>query len=374
MARYSRILHVALLVCALWAASSQEDRSGGQALLPSSLRRLADVLPRFETRKLEISFRLGTEGRYLHHYSTLSPDGSKIVANVVIDELSSAQRSAFPSYAKRAVVVINTDSGNIFPLGKAPLNQYGFPIWPLVWGQTSDALLYTHYNGKSLSLFKISLPSPMTFTLSAAPLPVPNPSNPCIWDPGDTSPNDRWLILERKPDGIQKRELYIASWNRLSQRRRLSPGCWASWSPDGKWIAHWRPRGWWREWDPLHEIYLPWIMSRSGKDARPLLTEEMLKAHVQPIEAPGLRAVSAYPPLAWIAKTGQIVCMGTHVRTDLPHKQGTHWWLFDPQGKRKPQVIETDAVLLAGSRDGKHLLLQAGKDEQTEYYLIDFQD
>lgn len=301
MARYSLILHVALLGCALWAASSQEDRSGGQARLPSSLRRLADVLPHFETRKLEISFRLGTEGRYLHNYSPLSPDGSKIVANVVIDELSPAQRSAFPSYAKRTVVVINTDSGDIFSLGKVPLNQYGFPIWPLVWGQSSDALLYTHYMAKGLSLFKISLPSLVTFALPASPLPVPHPSNPCIWDPGDTSPDGRWLILERKPDGVQKKELYIVSWNRLSKRRRLSTGCWASWSPDGKWIAHWRPRSWWREWDPPHEIYLPWIMSRSGKDARPLLTEEMLRAHTQPIEATGLRAVSAYPPLAWVA-------------------------------------------------------------------------
>jgi hypothetical protein len=76
-------------------------------------------------------------------------------------------------------------------------------------------------------------------------------------------------------------------------------------------------------------------MSRSGKDTRPLLTEEMLKAHVQPIEATGLRAVSAYPPLAWIAKLGWEELLTDNAQMWRPAKwvgtpsAGVAAWLYD---------------------------------------------
>ncbi len=419
MVRYS-LIRAVVLVYMLCAVFGQEDDAGERASAPSSLsslvlcqgridglkkggqgsrraegvrqephsptcqsyldRTLVSVLPRFETRKLEIHFPLRVGRHFAHECCALSPDGSKIVANVAKEDLLSAQHTAFPNHAERVLVVINTRSGEVSLLEKSSLYffsldaRHQFPVWPLVWSQTSNALVYIRYENRRFRLYKMNLGSMTMFALSASLPAVRDLSNLPNWEPGNTSPEGRWLILEYDPPGVREDRLYITPWSQLSNKRRLGVGRWASWSPDGKWIAHWRPRSWWREWDPPHEIYLPWIMSRSGKDARPLLTEEMLRAHVQPIEATGLRAVSAYPPLAWIAKTGQIVCMGTHVRTDSSHKQSIHWWLFDPQGKRKPQVIETDAVLLAGSRDGKHLLVQVGKDKQTEYYLLDFQD
>ena len=264
----------------------------------------------------------------------------------------------------------------------------------LTWCPDSNCLVVTGSpgEGKPVALFVVSLESGQKRQLTYPQPPMAGDADPAV------SPDGRWLVFRRNPNGLFSGELYLLSLGKgltaVGEARRLTPATLnanhPAWMPDSKEILFSAKGSLWRlnvlsEGTPARlpfvgEDGMMPVVSRpqSGRPARLAYVRSFQDFNIWRIEisAPGTKASS--PPVVAIASTRlddmpQLSPDGRRVAFSSDRSGEPAIWLADPDGANAVGLASLNAVATGyphWSPDGRLVTFHSNPGGHADVYVI----